>query len=106
MLPEIKYMSTVVQDPLGHEIFIPARLTSKKCSCKYDELEEVISHPAFLIKEKKQALYCFRMLHSKLNVLVEIKKKGGVFMVDSCIENPTVEYISGLLSRGGLFCFS
>jgi len=58
-----------------------------------------------MIKERDQKIYFFRLISWEVNILVEVCLREKDFVVQSCQENPSTEYISSLLKKGDLFSF-
>lgn len=93
-----------LRDPLGHHIQLPAPLSTISTR-EYDDISQVITTPAFVIKEQNQKLYFFRMINWELNIMVQAQLIGNLFIAIACVENPTVELISRLLKKGSLISF-
>ena len=93
-----------LKDPLGNKIRFPLELNVSQRS--YSEIMRVITEPTFLIKEKKKKkMYFFRLINVNINLLVEVQTGGRTFVIKSCVENPSVEYIATLLRKGSLSSF-
>lgn len=93
-----------LRDPLGNNILFPLHQV-KVLQENYSQISEVITSPAFLISEKNKKLYFFRLISENINLLVEADFVGRTFIVKTCIENPSAEYVSDLLKKGALLSF-
>ena len=82
-------------DPLGHTIFIST------LSAQCESPEKLITNPTFIIKLGFEQLYYFREIDWEMNMLMATKTKHQWFMAESCIQQPTTDYISLLLKKGG-----
>jgi hypothetical protein len=95
-------MHTPLQDPLGHTIHLPAIIDSKEGCSNYEDLKQVITAPSYIIEVKKKAIYFFRRLNEQQNLLVETIATEGRYLFSKCMVNPSEQYISSLLKKGGL----
>jgi hypothetical protein len=93
-----------LRDPLGNTIRFPLQLL-KLLRMQYAEMSKVITSPDYIINEKNNTLYFFRLINYEINMLIEAKYGEKEFVVKACIENPTTEYVSGLLEKGALLSF-
>lgn len=94
-----------MQDPFGHMITVPPALLSGSKIRTLHQIREVVTSPSYMIRVHEEALYFFRLLDWDVNILVEAEAENGSFVVKSCSQNPSTEYISGLLKKGGLIAF-
>jgi hypothetical protein len=98
------YTLKPLRDPLGNNILFPLQ-QMKFSQENYADMSKVITSPAFLISEKNKKLYFFRLIDKNINLLVEAHFIGKTFVVKTCMENPSAEYVSGLLRKGALLSF-
>lgn len=91
-------------DPLGNQVLIPNSIAKKDCQ-KLNDIRHVIASPAFIIKAHDEKLYFFRLIGWETNMMVAVGVQKNQHIVHSCIENPSVDYISSLLRRGALMSF-
>ncbi len=82
-------------DPLGHSIFIST--FSGQC----ESPEKLITNPTFIIQLGFEELYYFRMIEWEMNMLIASKNDHAKFVAESIIQQPTTDYISILLKKGG-----
>lgn len=82
-------------DPLGHTIFIST--FSGQC----DSPELLVISPAFIIQLGFEELYYFRMIEWEMNMLIASKTDHAWFVAESVMQQPTTDYISLLLKKGG-----
>jgi hypothetical protein len=98
------FIAKLLHDPLGNTIQIPGNV-SQNCCRDIHEITRVITSPAFIIKERNQKIYFFKLVAWEVNVLVEVRFQKKHFVVSCCQENPSAEYISTLLKKGSLVSF-
>ena len=91
-------------DPLGNTIQIPEGI-SEECTRKITEISEVITTPNFMIRERGEKMYFFRLIAWHINMMVEVCLRENDFVVASCQENPSADFISLLLTKGNLISF-
>ena len=93
-----------LQDPLGHAVLLSPTLLGKE-DWSIEDIVKVITTPAFLIDERQEVLYFFRLLEENVNLMVEAKASPDGFVVAKYAINPSVESISVLLNKGRLISF-
>jgi hypothetical protein len=98
------FPSKPLRDPLGNTIQIPAGVLDH-CSRDIADISTVITAPSFIIREREEKIYFFKLITWKINMLVEACLQENDFVVQSCQENPSTEYISSLLKKGNLISF-
>ena len=96
----------VILDPLGNIITVPPDIYCGKGCRSYAEIKKVIADPAYVIAIGNEELYYFRFIEYNTNILLEARIKNISLIVAACIQNPTAEYISGLLKKGLLLPFN
>lgn len=99
-------MQSKLSDPFGNTIVVPGVILNNENCRSFEEIRKVITDPAFVIQIHKHELYFFRLIDMGVNILVIAKVEKLVFLVKTCMQNPTPEYISELLRKGALFPFS
>jgi hypothetical protein len=93
-----------LQDPLGNQIRVSSELI-EGCSDGLKTIRSVITSPAFVIMIKNRSLYFIKSVPSGTNLLIEARAYPQGYTARSCRENPSVEYISRLLTKGCLVSF-
>ena len=71
----------------------------------YNQFTSAIVQPAYIIEEKERALYFLRNIDVDVNLLVAANYHGDIYLVDSCMINPSKEHIMSLLKKGNLLTF-
>ncbi len=95
-----------IQDPLGHTILISLEFLNINMSMPLQELKNVISTPAFIIQVEKARLYYFKIIKQGMNIMIEVIIKEEKYFVKACKENPSIEFISGLIKNGSIISFA
>ena len=93
-----------LQDPLGNEITITCRLI-ESFRGDYSTIESLIRRPVFVIAVKNHSLYYIKRISFELNLLVEARALGEGYHATSVRENPSVDFISRILTKGRLISF-
>ena len=90
-----------LQDPLGNRITISSELI-ENCREGINRIRSVIRSPAFVIRTKNRSLYFIKLVSPGTNLLIEATFRGQEYRASNYLENPSVEYISRLLTKGSL----
>ena len=98
------FLTQPLRDPLGNTIQLPADAL-EHCTRGIDVITEVITMPSFIIREREERIYYFKLITLEINLLVEVALEQIGFVVQSCTENPSNEYISSLLTKGDLISY-
>jgi hypothetical protein len=93
-----------LQDPLGNQITVSNELI-ERCRDRLKTVRSVITAPAFVIMTKDKSLYFIKLVSSGTNLLIEARAYRKGYTATYCHENPSVEYISRLLTNGSLVSF-
>jgi hypothetical protein len=93
-----------LQDPLGNEIRISSAVI-ERCRDGFKTVRSVITSPAFVIMTKNRSLYFIRPVSSGTNLLIEARVYRQGYTARCCRENPSITYISKLLTKGSLVSF-
>src|SRR5690349_17007980 len=93
-----------LQDPLGNEFTVSCRFI-ESFRGDYNTLVNLIRTPAFVIAVKNSSLFYIKRVSFELNLLIEAMPSGQGYCATSFRENPSVEYISGILTKGRLVSF-
>lgn len=99
----MRHLTKPFCDPLGNLVQLP--LIFSNCGHSYEEISQVIQSPSFMIQQKHERLYFFRLINSGTNIVVEARLCNEQFIVNNWFENPAIEYISALLQKGALVSF-
>jgi hypothetical protein len=95
-----------IQDPLGNTIIVTSDYFNTNMSLALPEIKEIIATPAFIIQVENASLYYFKLIHSGLNMMIEVITKDKEYFISRCMENPSIEFISGLLKNGIISSFA
>ena len=98
------FLTKPLQDPLGNQITITCRLI-ESFRGDYSTLVNLIRRPVFVITVKNSSLYYIKRISFDLNLLVEAMPSGEGYCATSFKENPSVEFISRILTKGRLVSF-
>jgi hypothetical protein len=93
-----------LHDPLGNQITVSSVLI-EGCRDGFKTVRSVITSPAFVIMTKNRSLYFIKSVSSGTNLLIEARAYRQGYTARCCRENPSVDYISRLLTKGCLVSF-
>jgi len=91
-----------IHDPKGHEVVVPLELDCFHAGATHSMVSNVVAYPKYMIEVQKSELYFVKQVDWNLNLLVKAMAVEHYYVVQELIENPSVETVSALLSRGPL----
>ena len=94
-------MRKFITDILGNTVLITPQFYNKG-GYSFDEIENVLTNPAYIIEVRGKALYFFSPFDFGKKVLLEVVLMDNCYSIVGLVNNPSKEYTMQLLSKGGL----